>query len=299
MDEYLDNPAGRLIPLLSHLRGAGTNVSDRIARGLELTPNSAEVFRALSMALELPAQLRVQLPRLGHLNPETVESVVQEIESVLDTACRNYSANANILVSEAALARLADWSWSLHGLGLEAEVSRDTIQDFEDSVRRLVELLDAQNDLDPRVEEFLRNRLASLAKSLVDLRIRGADALQSVVDETIGMAIRLGSEAQPDPLDEESPKSRFWTLIQRVAAACQVASLGVQVLALPGLPLYPDGFQLPAGRGDSVVREDGRTSGEASTSTTVPHGHVVPTESGGTNPDGDCSRVLDSARIHR
>lgn len=197
---HLDNPAGRLLPIAQALSSSSDGVPTWSWLGSALQPEAPngskridEVARRLALAMELPHEVEAAVsehlvdvdPEVLHDHMERVRKAIAHTFSILG---KQYSPNGH--VDAVILTRLEDWSRALHRRAIEGPVSQDTLTELERLLGEMRDALDQDDDLDPTVEAFLREQLAVLARTVADLRIRGARALDDALTIAYGALAR-------------------------------------------------------------------------------------------------------------
>lgn len=194
----IENPAAQLLRMVESMRAkdGGKNALDVLAEVFEVSPghsiviaqqmiSTAELCRIAQMAIEKHIFGNKDL----YLAPfQKVESLVHNIN--LNTLWKHYQARlSDTLVTEL---KFAD-----HFLenAIASESSEKSVV-AADLISKLDKLLEdcLDSELDPKIQELFATHLQKLRAALINYRIYGDEALQKILDETVGSIHRHSTE---------------------------------------------------------------------------------------------------------
>ena len=269
MTIHLDNPAGRLYAFLEAARQFAPDQPMRHAWGQALGVNPADLsqfWRRVAMVSALPDEVEQAVRRLPDANEELLLRPLPRARVALSAAFTMGGTN-NLFVNEfdaITLLGLEHCSDLLHRARFEPEIDSDTLEQLQQSIDKLIQVLDKQDDLDPVLERFIREHSAAIARALVDVRIRGAEALAEVVDSVVGAMVRsdAGASGRLHPRQDDDNRTRagFWEIVGRVANLVQIAGLPLAIAAAMAAPQLPAPAGRPASTPPAVTAPAGPTT---------------------------------------
>lgn len=220
----------------------------RLAAGLDAhdVEDRDLLWRAFADTFSLPGDLQRSMAACPEIDPQAIRAVVDEAKEVLYIAAQNFTNDASLQVSEATLTRLGDWSFRLRQSPNEVSLDAGTLQSISEAIEDVRRVLDQQTDLEPDIEQFIRDQLAVFSQAIWDVRIRGAAALRDALDMAVGATIRTRSLNGLDTNDPKDVRNRFWDVVSKVADAIQVVTFTVpMVLAITAGSPEPPALEPP------------------------------------------------------
>ena len=104
----------------------------------------------------------------------------------------NFEAGANQLLTEVDALCLRGLQYGadmLSRLGLSGRIDRDTLVELQQEIESLSAII-LDSDLPPEVKDLLSRRVEQLRTAVLEIRLRGAEAVEASLDALFGTVVR-------------------------------------------------------------------------------------------------------------
>jgi hypothetical protein len=232
------NSATRLARFLNRLLEVERNVITKQALIQILdVAGDAELAREFGFILALPDQVAREIERFADPEHEDVSVLLQweaPVKRALDQ-CWAFTSSVQgpqSHFSKADIVALQACSPILSRAQLEPRIEQEALDDLRQSVDELYEEIVDATALPPKLLSFLLDQLDLIRRALREYAIRGAQALNEALDQSVGAYLRHARSGDLEPAPEAgSPLGRFKSILVQIAA---VTGVFTGILALPG-----------------------------------------------------------------
>jgi hypothetical protein len=185
-----NNPAGRLLALIKaggRINTPGMTVEDAWAKILDVGGQRDELFRRLALVVSMPEAIREAVEGLGDL-PYDRSLVLRELDHIdkaLDTGLARPWAELMNRIPPTTRHSLEIISSTLSNVRPEPSIDDDKLEDVQAKVHQLFEEV-IHAEIEPELRQFLLRHVQAMRLAIEDVRIRGAQAVQEVVEQVVG-----------------------------------------------------------------------------------------------------------------
>lgn len=234
MDHSTDNPAGRLLQVLTYLSGSSDSPQNAmfVALGIEAqdlsgTEHARLIGDLASTADQAEAQVISVAVKLN-LDPEPYLRWVPHTETIIRTISLNTGPSGSSLVSKELLMSLGVATDLLHRHIPEPHILQEQLTDLLASVRELIDAVALDGTLPPMARHYLLSRLAEVEYALLHFRISGYAGVEEAMERLLG-----GMLNRPDTQTEQIRGwwARFWD-------ALHVSATGAKQLGDAGTSIF-------------------------------------------------------------
>ncbi|WP_280494869.1 hypothetical protein [Nocardia farcinica] len=233
------NSATRLARFLDRLLGVERNMITKQALSQILgVEDDAELARDFGFILALPDQVAEEIERYADPEHDDVDVLLQwegPVKRALDQ-CWAFTSpiqGPQSHFSKADIVALQACSPILSRARIEPRIEQETLDSLRQSVNEFYEEVIAATALPPELLSFLLDQLDLIRRALREYAVRGAEALNEALDQSVGALwrhARAGDLGTAAP-EAGSPLGRFNRILVQIAAITGVAA---GILALPG-----------------------------------------------------------------
>lgn len=190
-----DNPAGRLLHLLHEGReiqkADTTTIKNAWRFLLEAEQDDSLLVRRLGWVFQLPSRIREEVVQRPSINADLYLRKLPVIEGALMKPLEDNWLNFMRAIDDSAVLAL---EFLTDALGIPAQpLDLDAVERLR---RRVAELLDEVMgaNIDNDLRAFLARHLQHMHHALVEVAIRGKEALRDAVEQTVGGMVLWGLE---------------------------------------------------------------------------------------------------------
>ncbi len=191
-DRYSDNPAGRLLSLLTQVRSAeGRSQAAQVwadAIGLELPADEDQLNESGLFLRRSASTIRKRLDAGMVSAPSGALDNFDEIERTLENFERVDVINIALFLlplSKAGFESLSQCADVLHAYDPEPVIPDDNVSQLLIRVRETIDEVQ-DSDMDPRLKEWLLERLADVEKALRLYKVSGFPAVERAFLDLVG-----------------------------------------------------------------------------------------------------------------
>jgi hypothetical protein len=237
---HLDNPAGRLLDILTRMRAQSpqnVSVIDATLTAFGIDKDTTDYRREYHLRVAdmyaLPADVRARVALYQEADPDELLSHMSEVDAVLSNMQNPARPVAEVLspLTEIGLKMLRMCDRLLHNREPMPTLDTADRDELIQQVRDLVDAIRESDDLDAASKTYLVQRLLDVHDALIDFDLTGAIRLLDVTDRAAGSVERVLAEKGDD---RSGVLARIKMLMPKVVSTLKLAAASYTVIHDPG-----------------------------------------------------------------
>jgi hypothetical protein len=199
----LDNPASRFLALLtaggSIQQADKTQIREAWRRILEVEEgDQVTLLRRIGLVYTLPGEIQAGVLALDNVNHDLLLEPLAEVNAALALPINKYWNAFTASISDKSRYGLKVIEDNLQRSSLYVSLDEDGLARIQGEIQGLLEQV-LGSEVEPDLRQLLVRHLQQMQSAIVEIRLRGADALRDASEAAIGGAILYD---QLHPVDE-------------------------------------------------------------------------------------------------